>query len=217
MATLLSRIFGKKTPSTPDVNVNDELDVRALKPLMQPKPAVSTDPKDLSGDWTMQQVTTVFPSAQRALFQKYHVGGCSSCGFQPTDTLGTVVMSHGLNINEVVGHIQRSQEMEKEIEITPRETAALLKEGKVKLLDVRTPQEYAIANIAGSVLVDQSLAQEIMQKWPKDTAIVTMCHHGMRSLDAAAYLRGHGFADTKSMSGGIDAWSVEIDSSIPRY
>jgi rhodanese-related sulfurtransferase len=217
MATLLSRIFGKKTPSTPDVNVNDELDVRALKPLMQPKPAVSTDPKDLSGDWTMQQVTTVFPSAQRALFQKYHVGGCSSCGFQPTDTLGTVVMSHGLNINEVVGHIQRSQEMEKEIEITPRETAALLKEGKVKLLDVRTPQEYAIANIAGSVLVDQSLAQEIMQKWPKDTAIVTMCHHGMRSLDAAAYLRGHGFADTKSMSGGIDAWSVAIDSSIPRY
>jgi rhodanese-related sulfurtransferase len=216
MATLLSKIFGKKTPSTPTPD-NDELDVRALKPLMQPKPVVSTDPKDLSGDWTMQQVTTVFPSAQRALFQKYHVGGCSSCGFQPTDTLGTVAMSHGLNINEVVGHIQRSQEMEKEIEITPRETAALLKEGKVKLLDVRTPQEYAIANIAGSVLVDQSLAQEIMQTWAKDTAIVTMCHHGIRSLDAAAYLRGHGFANMKSMSGGIDAWSVEVDSSIFRY
>jgi rhodanese-related sulfurtransferase len=82
---------------------------------------------------------------------------------------------------------------------------------------VRTPQEYAIANIAGSVLVDQSLAQEIMQTWAKDTAIVTMCHHGIRSLDAAAYLRGHGFANTKSMSGGIDAWSVEVDSSIPRY
>jgi rhodanese-related sulfurtransferase len=216
MATLLSRIFGKKTPPTP-AHASDELDVSALKPLMQPKVAVSTDPKDLSGAWTMQQVTTVFPSAQRGLFQRYHVGGCSSCGFQPLDTLATVAMNHGLDVNEVVEHIKRSQEMEKDLEISPRETAELLKEGKVKLLDVRTPEEYAIASVSGSVLVDQSLAQEIMQTWPKDTAIVTMCHHGMRSLDAAAYLRGHGFTNAKSMSGGIDAWALQIDSSISRY
>jgi len=216
MATLLSKIFGKKTPTTPAPEV-DELDVSALKPLMQPKAAVSTDPKDLSGAWTMQQVTTVFPSAQRALFQRYHVGGCSSCGFQPTDLLTTVAMNHGLDVNEVVEHIKRSQEMEKDLEITPRETAELLKGGKIKLVDVRTPEEFAIASVPGSVLVDQSLAQEMMQTWPKDTAIVTMCHHGMRSLDAAAYLRGHGFTNAKSMSGGIDAWSVQIDSAIPRY
>jgi rhodanese-related sulfurtransferase len=165
----------------------------------------------------MQQVTTVFPSAQRALFQRYHVGGCSSCGFQPTDTLGQVAMNHGLDVNEVVGHIQRSQEMEKDLEITPGETVELLKAGKIKLLDVRSPEEFAIASIPGSVLVDQSLAQEIMQSWPKDSALVTMCHHGMRSLDAAAYLRGHGFMNTRSMSGGIDAWSLQIDDSIPRY
>jgi rhodanese-related sulfurtransferase len=216
MATLLSKIFGKKTPTTPAPEV-DELDVSALKPLMQPKAAVSTDPKDLSGAWTMQQVTTVFPSAQRALFQRYHVGGCSSCGFQPTDVLATVAMNHGLDVNEVVEHIKRSQEMEKDLEITPRETAELLKGGKIKLVDVRTPEEFAIARVPGSVLVDQSLAQEIMQTWPKDTAIVTMCHHGMRSLDAAAYLRGHGFTNAKSMSGGIDEWSLQIDSSITRY
>jgi len=216
MTTLLSRIFGKKTPSTPAPG-NNELDVSALKPLMQPKAPVSTDPKDLSGGWTMQQVTTVFPSAQRALFQRYHVGGCSSCGFQPLDTLATVAMNHGLDVNEVIEHIKRSQEMEKDLEITPRETAELLKLGKIKLLDVRTPEEYAIASVSGSVLVDQSLAQEIMQTWSKDTAIVTMCHHGMRSLDAAAYLRGHGFSNAKSMSGGIDAWALQIDSSVPRY
>jgi rhodanese-related sulfurtransferase len=216
MATLLSRIFGKKTPSAP-IQESDELDVSALKPLITPKPVVSTDPKDLSGAWTMQQVTTVFPSAQRALFQRYHVGGCSSCGFQPTDTLGQVAMNHGLDVNEVVGHIQRSQEMEKDLEITPGETVELLKAGKIKLLDVRSPEEFAIASIPGSVLVDQSLAQEIMQSWPKDSALVTMCHHGMRSLDAAAYLRGHGFMNTRSMSGGIDAWSLQIDDSIPRY
>lgn len=218
MATLLSRIFGKKTVETAPVQIdNNELDTRSLKPLMEWKAPVSTDPKDLSGAWTMEQVTTVFPSAQRALFQKYHVGGCSSCGFQPTDTLSTVALNHGLDVNEVIDHIQKSQEMEKDLEIMPKETAELLKQGRIKLLDVRSPEEYAIANVAGSVLVDQALAQEIMQTWSKDTPIVTMCHHGMRSLDAAAYLRGHGFVNAKSMCGGIDAWAEQIDSSLARY
>jgi rhodanese-related sulfurtransferase len=126
-------------------------------------------------------------------------------------------MNHGLDVNEVVEHIKRSEESEKDLETTPRETVELLKAGKIKLLDVRTPEEYAIAKVEGSILVDQSVAQEIMQSWPKDTQIVTICHHGMRSLDAAAYLRGHGFANTKSMMGGIDAWAVQIDPSIARY
>jgi rhodanese-related sulfurtransferase len=220
MATLLARIFGKKTV-TPGPNqaspASSDLDISALKPLMEPKKAVSTDAKDLSGAWTMQQVTATFPSAQRALFQKYHVGGCSSCGFQPADSLAAVAANHGLDVNEVIEHIHRSQEMEAGLEVTPRETADLFKQGKIKLLDVRTPEEFAIANVQGSVLVDQALAQEIMQNWPKDTAIVTMCHHGIRSLDAAAFLRGHGFANTRSMTGGIDAWALEIDDSIPRY
>jgi monothiol glutaredoxin len=107
--------------------------------------------------------------------------------------------------------------MEKDLEITPRETAELLKQGKIKLLDVRTPEEYATASVAGSVLVNQGLAQEILETWPKDTAIVTMCHRGMRSLDAAAYLRAQGFTDARSMSGGIEAWSLQIDDSVPRY
>src|SRR5436305_4427474 len=114
MAMLLSRIFGKKAATPARAQEKDDLDISALKPLMQPRPAASTDPKDLSGAWTMQQVTAVFPSAQRTLFQKYHVGGCSSCGFQPTDSLSTVVGNHGLNLDEVVQHIQRSQEMEQE-------------------------------------------------------------------------------------------------------
>jgi len=126
-------------------------------------------------------------------------------------------MNHGLDTNQVIEHIQRSQEMEKDIEITPQDTAALLKQSKIKLLDVRTTEEYAIASVPGSMLVDQSLAQEIIQTWSKDTPIVTMCHHGMRSLDAAAYLRGHGFMNTRSMRGGIDAWAEQIDSSIQRY
>ena len=217
MATLLSRIFGRKTSQSAATVHNDDLDVTALKPLIETPAVTSTDPKDLSGAWRMEQVTKVFPSAQRALFQRYHVGGCSSCGFQPTDTLATVAMNHGLDVKEVIEHIKRSEEMEKDLEIAPSAVKQLLDDGKIKLLDVRTPEEYAIASVPGSVLVDQALAQEIMQTWPKETPIVTMCHHGMRSLDAAAYLRGHGFTNAKSMTGGIDAWALQIDPSTTRY
>ena len=106
---------------------------------------------------------------------------------------------------------------EPNLEISPAEAAALLKEGVVKFIDVRTPQEYEIARIEGCRLVDQALAKEIVESWPKETPLITVCHHGVRSLDAAVYLRQQGLTQTRSMSGGIDLWSRTIDPSIPRY
>jgi len=73
-----------------------------------------------------------FPRSQRALFQKYHVGGCSSCGFQPTDTLANSGMNHGLDVNDVVEHIQRSQEKKERSRSRRREVAELFKQGKIK-------------------------------------------------------------------------------------
>jgi rhodanese-related sulfurtransferase len=62
----------------------------------------------------------------------------------------------------------------------------------------------------------EALAQEMM-RWAKDTPIVFYCHMGQRSLDAASYFAGHGFTNIHSMTSGIDAWSIEVDSSVPRY
>ena len=107
--------------------------------------------------------------------------------------------------------------MEPDLEISPAETAALLKDSQARLIDVRTPQEYAIAHIEGCPLVDQALAKVIVETWPKDTPIITICHHGVRSLDAAVYLRQQGFTNTRSMRGGIDVWSQVIDPHVPRY
>jgi len=230
MSTLLSRIFGRKD-SKPAEPVNDgRIDVSALKPLMSPQEfaevkvgraasaaPVSTNPNELSGAWAMERVLKTFPSAQRALFQRFHIGGCSSCGYMPHDTLDKVARDHGLETDTVVAFIKESGNLEKDLEITPAETAELLKQGTIKLLDVRTPQEYQIAHVEGSILADQAMAQKIIDTWPKETRIVTMCHHGMRSMDAAAYLRGHGFTNTQSMRGGIDAWAASIDPAIPRY
>ena len=182
--------------------------------------AATTDRKALSGAWRMDQVLQEFPSAQRALSEKYHInrlGGSASSGYQPADTLATVAMNHGVNVIEVIEHIKKSQDEVKDLEITVWETAELMKDGKVTLLDVRAPQAFATASIPGSRLVDQALAREIVQSWPKDAPIVLVCHHGMRSLDAADYLRRFGFANAKSLAGGVDAWSIEIDPSVPRY
>ena len=72
-------------------------------------------------------------------------------------------------------------------------------------------------HIEGAMLFSQELIQKIMSEWPKDTVLVLVDHAGTRSLDAAAYFAGHGFSETRALRGGIDAWSCEVDSTLPRY
>lgn len=85
------------------------------------------------------------------------------------------------------------------------------------LLDVREPQEYHYAKISGSTLIPlQQIPERIGELDPKRN-IVVICHHGMRSMQAAAYLAQHGFANIANLQGGIDAWSLQCDSSVPRY
>jgi monothiol glutaredoxin len=87
---------------------------------------------------------------------------------------------------------------------------------KPALFDVRTPEERAIAHIEGARLLDQEVAKEI-EKLPKDSLLVFHCHHGGRSQAAAEHFRDHGFTNVHNLAGGIDAWSVEVDPSVPRY
>jgi len=84
-------------------------------------------------------------------------------------------------------------------------------------VDVRSREEWDAVHIEGSEFLTQELMQQMMTDWPKDREIVFMCHHGVRSLDAASYFAGHGFSNVKSLSGGIDAWSVQVDPALPRY
>lgn len=172
----------------------------------------------ITKDLQMQEILRIFPGGRRALFQRYHVGGCSTCGFQPTDTLEEVCRNHKLrDVDEVIEHLKRSHELDQALQILPMEVAEQLRRDKdLKLLDVRTPEEHDIARIEGALLVTEENAEEIMN-WPKGTRIVFFCHHGDRSLDSASYFLGHGFTNVKSIRGGIDAWSLEVDLDVPRY
>ena len=160
-----------------------------------------------------------FPGAQRALFRKYHIGGCSSCGFSPDETLAQVcARNENLNVDEAIEHIVTSEEAERAMQIEPRDVAERIARGeKVYLLDVRTREEYDSVKIDQAHLFTQELMQEIQSNWSRENLVVVYDHQGTRSMDAAAYFQGHGFDNVKSLRGGIDAWSVEVDPKLSRY
>ncbi|ANE55572.1 MULTISPECIES: rhodanese-like domain-containing protein [Methylomonas] len=90
-------------------------------------------------------------------------------------------------------------------------------EAPVMLLDVREPHEFAYAKIAGSVLIPLQQIPQRLDEIPSDRDIVVICHHGMRSQQACNYLQHAGFQRLINLRGGIDAWSLVCDSSVPRY
>ena len=168
---------------------------------------------------TMKELLVQFPGAERALFRKYHIGGCSSCGFGPDETLtGVCARNDNLNVDEVIEHITTSHEADLAMQIEPRELADRIAAGeRVYLLDVRTREEFEAVKLPDADLFTQGLMQEILGNGSRTNLFVIYDHTGARSMDAAAYFQGHGFENVKSLRGGIDAWSAEIDPALPRY
>ena len=167
----------------------------------------------------MREVLEVFPGAQRALFRRYHIGGCSSCGFQPDETLTQVCARNGnLDVAEVLAHIQSSHEQDAKVLISPKELAELLQKDKsVKLVDVRSREEFEAVHIEGSLLLSQGVMRELMASGSNTNPMVVVDHAGKNGLDAAAYFMGHGLQNVRCLRGGIDAWAQEVDPKLRRY
>lgn len=167
----------------------------------------------------MQEVLHFYPGSQRTLFRKYHIGGCSSCGFSPDETLANVCNRNGdLPVDDVLKIIQQSHDEDKQILIEPTDLAKRLAEGEdIKLVDIRSREEFEAVHIDGSIMLTQPLMQEILGTWDNNQRFVMIDHQGKKGLDAAAYYLGHGMPNANALRGGIDAWSVEVDSSIRRY
>jgi rhodanese-related sulfurtransferase len=189
--------FPKHRCKTPDVSVSSTID-----------PAI-----------TMADLLQEYPGAQRALFRAYHIGGCSSCGFRPDETLAEVCRrNQDLPVSEVIETILQAHQADLAMQISPTELAARLQAGEqIPVVDVRSREEWEAVHLPQSVFLTQELMQEILTSWPKDREFVFLCHHGVRSLDAAAYFAGHGFTHVRSLEGGIDQWSVQVDPELPRY
>jgi rhodanese-related sulfurtransferase len=100
--------------------------------------------------------------------------------------------------------------------LTPAQFNALLAQ-KVTLLDVRQPEEIALAGLTGSVNIPlNELPARLHELSPQQTVAI-LCHHGVRSEMAGQFLERQGFSDVCHLAGGIDAWSLMIDGNVPRY
>jgi rhodanese-related sulfurtransferase len=167
----------------------------------------------------MRDVLGVYPGAQRALFRRYHIGGCANCGFSPHETLEQLCQRNGgLDANEVLDQILASHEQDGKILIEPTDLAQWLEHEKsIRLLDVRSREEFEAVHIEGAVLMSQPVMQEIMGEGTNSRPLVIIDHQGGQGLDAAAYFLGHGLTNVRCLRGGIDAWSREVDPKLPRY
>ena len=103
-------------------------------------------------------------------------------------------------------------------EISPLEAADLLAGGNAKLIDVREPWEMATARIEGSLAMPMGdVPARAHQELDPDERYLVVCHHGVRSMNVAFWLRGQGFEQAQSVRGGIDAWAAEVDAGVARY
>lgn len=107
------------------------------------------------------------------------------------------------------------------LEIYPREVQQRIDAGEtLYLIDVREPSEFAVSQIAGASLIPmRQIPGELSEIESRAAAalVVVFCHHGVRSLNVVHWLREQGVENCVSMAGGVDAWSVTVDPTVPRY
>ncbi|HMS41031.1 MAG TPA: rhodanese-like domain-containing protein [Pyrinomonadaceae bacterium] len=102
--------------------------------------------------------------------------------------------------------------------ISPKQLVERLKAGEnLRFIDVREPQEFAIATVEKAELLPLSRFNEWIDTLDSSEEIVVMCHHGIRSANVCMYLIRNGFEKVFNLDGGIDLWSKEVDESISRY
>jgi rhodanese-related sulfurtransferase len=103
-------------------------------------------------------------------------------------------------------------------EIKPPELKRRLASGeKIRVLDVREPEEVAIAPFPGALHLAMAEVPSRLGELDADVEWVIVCHHGIRSAQVAMYLERMGFQRVANLIGGIDEWSLTVDESVPRY
>ncbi len=162
----------------------------------------------------MGVILEILPGAKRAIFARYHLGGCQSCAFSNEETLAELCVRSEIPVDEVLEHLLASHVHDSAMWMSS--AAAQEEISSIRLIDLRTREEHEAVVIPGSEFFTQELQQQLFAGDPK-TRILLYDHSGQNVLDQVAWFRGHGLHETYGLRGGIDAWSLEVDQSIPRY
>lgn len=169
---------------------------------------------ELTPDTPMGEILETLPGARRAIFARYHLGGCSSCAFSNEETLAELCARSEIPVDEVLEHLLASHVHDSAMWMEPATAKAEI--STLRLIDLRTREEHEAVLISGSEFFTQELQQKLFAG-DSNARILLYDHSGKNVLDQVAWFRGHGLNETYGLRGGIDAWSREIDPSIPRY
>lgn len=169
---------------------------------------------ELTAESPMGLILETLPGARRAIFARYHLGGCQSCAFSNEETLADLCRRSEIPVDEVLAHLLTSHEHDSALWLEPAAAKERLYE--FRLIDLRTREEHEAVLIPGSEFFTQELQQQLFAGDPA-AKILLYDHSGRSALDQVAWFRGHGLNETYALRGGIDAWSREIDSTLQRY
>jgi rhodanese-related sulfurtransferase len=123
-----------------------------------------------------------------------------------------------LEVSEVLSHIRTSHDEDAKMFIEPKQLAEWRKQDpSLRLLDVRSREEFEAVHIEGSELLSQDVMRRIMSDGSNTRPLIVIDHQGRTALDAAAYFTGHGLESVRCLRGGIDAWAREVESGMRRY
>ena len=178
-----------------------------------------SSPIHIGPEVTMGEILHAYPTAKIALFIRYHIGGCTSCSYQLTDTLAEVHQNFHIqdSLDEMLDAVRESVDAEAKIHLSQQDLAtALRQDEEVQILDARSHGEWKTAHLAGAQPLTVELTFNALDSWYKQTPIVFYSNHGGRSLDKAAYFQAYGFINARSLDGGIVAWQGATESSSPQ-
>lgn len=178
---------------------------------------VSAAQPAIGPDATMADILHAYPTAKIALFIRYHIGGCTSCSYQLTDTLAEVHQNYNIkdSLEAVLAAVRQSASVEAKIHISQQELASALQRGEgLRLLDTRSTSEWQAGHLVGARPVTVELTFNALDSWSKETPIVFYSNEGRRSLDKAAYFQAYGFTNARSLDGGIRDWPGRLESPL---
>lgn len=165
---------------------------------------------------SLEEIKNLYPSALLFLEKKYSV---KDLAHNLTLTLKELSKRYSLPPPQVLFmEIQLHETPGPIEEITALGAQHLLQvTPSLHVLDIRETWEHSFGSIPRSQVLDEKLFSEAIRNWPKNSPVLLYCHFGVRSRDAAHEFSKNGFTQLYVIRGGIDAWSSQVDPSIPRY
>jgi rhodanese-related sulfurtransferase len=181
--------------------------------------AWETPMSEFSLDTSMNEVERTFPFAKVLLHAKFHLGGCSKCGYEPEETIAEVANKHSKDKNALLEALNIGVQDMSQCEVSPSKMQMVLESvhQNTLLIDVREPWEFELVHLPGSVLLSETNMEQLFTKAQSSELVVMICHHGVRSMNAAMFFRQNGVPHAYSLQGGLDAYSRQIDPALPRY